>query len=100
MGLRIIGRDQRRTTDLTETERMSQLRQEADHWLNVRGNTDAGVGARDRLIANYKSARERVGTPEEIEEMARRIRVGIMLDTTANNTPHMRVDIATLLELL
>lgn len=100
MGLRIIGRQNKRTEAVTDTERLSLLEHEADNWMNARGAGEGGQSARDRLIAHYKSARERVHSPDEIQEMAKRARVGIMMDTTSDKTPHMRVDIATLLELL
>jgi hypothetical protein len=100
MGLRIIGRQHRRQEDVTDTERLNLLEHEADNWMNARGSSESGQNARDRLIAHYKSARERVHSPDEIQEMARRARVGIMMDTSGDKTPHLRVDIATLLELL
>lgn len=98
MGLRIIGRQHKRKAELTDTERLKSLEQEADNWVNVRGTSE--TGAKNDLIAHYKSARNRCTTPEEIEEMAKRIRIGIIMDTSPDKAPHQRVDISTLLELL
>lgn len=98
MGLRIIGRQNKRKTDLTDTERLKSLEMEADNWVNVRGTSE--TGAKNNLIAHYKTARSRITSPEEIEEMANRIRIGIIMETSPEKAPHQRVDISTLLELL
>lgn len=98
MGLRIIGRQTKRKTELTDTERLTSLEQEADHWVNVRGTSE--TSAKNNLIAHYKTARNRFTSTQEVEEMANRIRIGIIMDTSPDKAPHQRVDISTLLELL
>ena len=98
MGLRIIDRQRIRQADLTDTERLNSLEQEADHWVHARGAGDAA--AKSTLIANYKTARSRLASAEDMQEMAKRIRIGIIMDSTGSHAPHQRVDIATLLELL
>jgi hypothetical protein len=98
MGLRIIDRQKVRTAELSDSERLASLEQEADHWIHTRGVGDAN--AKTNLIANYKTARSRIKSAEDMQEMAKRIRIGIIMEPTTGNAPHQRVDIATLLELL
>ncbi len=98
MGLRIIDRLKVRAAELSDTERLASLELEADHWVHTRGVGDAN--AKTNLIANYKTARSRITSAEDMLEMAKRIRIGILMEPTTGNAPHQRVDIATLLELL
>ena len=98
MGLRIIDRQKVRATELSDTERLASLEHEADHWVHTRGVGDAN--AKTNLIANYKTARSRITSAEDMQEMAKRIRIGILMEPSNGNAPHQRVDIATLLELL
>jgi hypothetical protein len=98
MGLRIIGRQHKRKAEITDTERLDCLEQEAENWVHARGTGDAA--AKTNLIAHYKTVHNRMTTPDEIEAMANRIRMGIIMDTSPDKAPHQRVDIATLLELL
>jgi len=100
MGLRIIDRQKVRTTELSETERLTSLELEADHWVHTRGRGAGDTNAKTNLIAHYKTARNRITSAEDMQEMATRIRLGILMEPTSGNAPHQRVDIATLLELL
>ena len=98
MGLRIIDRQKVRAAELSDAERLASLELEADHWVHSRGVGDGT--AKTNLIAHYKKARSRITSPEDMQEMAKRIRTGILLEPSSGNAPHQRVDIATLLELL
>lgn len=105
MGLRIIERRLKRNSEVTDTERLNCLETEADNWVQTRngrasGGTSGDNAAKSNLISHYKTARERITSAEDIQEMAKRIRIGIIMDSGPDKAPHQRVDIATLLELL
>lgn len=98
MGLRIIDRHPSPKVAISEADRVNELTRETAFWP---ASHSAGEGAaRERLIDTYRRVRARLDSPQQVAEMATRVRENILGRHGQSALSHNQVDVATLLELL
>ena len=98
MGLRIIDRQYRVRSDVSDVERRVSLEQSTKRWLATKGS-DATI-SESEFLSKFDSIRRKVQTADAMLAMAARVREGISLRQDAGSSFHQQVDIATLLQLL
>jgi hypothetical protein len=98
MGLRIVDRQFRVRTDITDAERLAGIESEARRWAALRGG--GAVTDSQDFVTHFREVRSRLSSPDRMAEMAHKIRDDIKGRTNDSALSHNQVDIATLLELL
>jgi methylthioribose-1-phosphate isomerase len=102
MGLRILSREKLTFPPVTEEAQFAALVHETRNWQNSHRNEDKLV--EEEFIQQYKTAKQRLQksrpTSHSMLEAAERLNLSIRKEETKGTCAGIKVDVATLMELL